>query len=196
MTAAREALPRRYREVARLPHFCCWTLVADRPHIVHSARAFSFPFPQNTMHFSAVRSGAADGRLARELVSRRARARGTLERIKKLLKFRKHEFFINGKLWNSPFAHIQCRWGSARARARSRMCLTSPEQKISDRSKVAKILMGVPISRDLPPTVQRAPLIIGKIPWSPNVNLSLLLIAGDATCIVRFIVARDNRRSR
>jgi len=30
---------------------------------------------------------------------------GTLERIKKLLKFRKHKFFINGKLSNPPFAY-------------------------------------------------------------------------------------------
>lgn len=55
----------------------------------------------------------------------------TLERIKKLLKFRKHEFFINEKLSNPPFAYTM----SARKRERAGMFKVS-----GGKFRVAKVV--------------------------------------------------------
>lgn len=86
------------------------------PYIVHSMHPFFHEIPSTLVVWTA---GVDRG--------------GTLERIKKLLKFRKHEFFINEKLSNPPFAYTM-----PSARARAHVLNVSAEN-----SEVVKFLMVV-----------------------------------------------------
>lgn len=89
---------------------------------------------------------------------------GTLERIKKLLKFRKHEFFINGKLSNPPLAYTMPSRERERELARARMrahVLMSPAKNFAGRS--CKIFNGRPWKFHRPYNIL---LIIRKNPLS------------------------------